>query len=324
MARTNVDQLDLNLLFAFEALYLERNVTRAGARIHLSQPSMSNALVRLRERCGDQLFVRTQGGMEPTPFATRLAAKVMDALSLIRSGLEDDGGFDPATSERSFNLLMSDFSQFIVLPDLAARFKDLAPRASLFVLPIPRPAYREALESGKADLAIGHLPELQTGFYQHGLFSDSHVCLLGKFYGQGDDVQNKTLARSRITLKQYLSARHLVVSGSMTDTDLDRTLGAKGHLRHVAMRVPNYLVIERILMKSDLMVSVPAALANILEFPKDIASAALPFHLPYPHVRQFWHARFHQDQANKWLRQQVASLGLVDTVGARVGKGVPD
>ena len=89
---------DLNLMKAFDALYAERHVTRAGSRIGLSQSAMSGALTRLRELLGDELFVRTPSGMQPTPRAHDLAGPVSDALRLLRSALQADS-FDPATAD---------------------------------------------------------------------------------------------------------------------------------------------------------------------------------------------------------------------------------
>lgn len=310
----DINKLDLNLLLVFEALYKERNVTRAGHRVGLSQPSMSNALVRLRSQCNDPLFVRTQGGMEPTPYAMELAVNVLRALELVRNGLEQASGFDPHTSQRNFTLLMSDFSQFLVLPPLVARLKSIAPGVSLDVSNIGREHYRAALETGDADLAVGHLQELQSGFYQTGLFVDQHVCVMGKGF--------KT-AGPLITLEEYLEARHLVVSANKTDLQIEKELGKQGHRRIVALRVPHYLVLATILATSDILVTVPEVIAQAITDQPGTSWSPLPFQTPHSHIRLFWHARYHHDSANSWLRQQIADLQIGATLRKVGSSSVP-
>jgi DNA-binding transcriptional LysR family regulator len=117
---------DLNLMKAFDALYAERHVTRAGSRIGLSQSAMSGALTRLRELLGDELFVRTPSGMQPTPRAHDLAGPVSDALRLLRNALQADS-FDPATADNTVTLAMTDYAAFVLLPPLMARLSVDAP-----------------------------------------------------------------------------------------------------------------------------------------------------------------------------------------------------
>lgn len=301
----DISKLDLNLLPVFEALYIERNVTRAGRRVGLSQPSMSNALVRLRTQCGDPLFVRTQAGMEPTPFATDLSVNVLRALELVRNGLEQATGFAPATTTRSFTLLMSDFAQFLVLPPLVSRLKQDAPGVNLHVSNIPRDQYRAALESGDADLAVGNLQELTSGFYQSGLWVDQHVCVMGRDFRK---------AGPNITLEEYIAARHLVVSANRTDLGIDQELDKQGNRRDVALSVPNYLVLATVLAQSDLVVTVPEVIAHAVTASKGVTWCPLPFETPHSHIRQFWHARFHNDTANTWLRSHIAALQIGATL----------
>lgn len=122
----NIESIDLNLLVAFDAMMQERNVTRAGLRVGLSQPSMSHALTRLRSFCGDPLFVRVKTGMEPTPFAQRIAPSVRAGLAIMRAGLEEAVAFDPARSERIFQILLSDIGEVVYLPRLMQHLKKVA------------------------------------------------------------------------------------------------------------------------------------------------------------------------------------------------------
>ena len=123
----DLNDLDLNLLNVFDAVLREKSVTRAGQRVGLSQPAMSNALARLRKLFGDPLFVRTPDGMNPTPCALRLADPVRRALDLLALTLREQTGFDPTTSNRTFHFHMSDISEVVFLPPLLERLKRDAP-----------------------------------------------------------------------------------------------------------------------------------------------------------------------------------------------------
>ena len=81
MQKVDLSGIDLNLLTLLEALLETRNVTRAGDRLDLSQPAASRALQRLRNAFGDPLFVRTPGGLIPTPRVEELREPLERALA---------------------------------------------------------------------------------------------------------------------------------------------------------------------------------------------------------------------------------------------------
>src|SRR5215471_14792467 len=117
----NISALNLNLLPVLDALLAERNVSRAGARLGLSQPAVSNALAQLRAILGDPLLVRGPRGMVPTERALALAGPLRGALAALERGLDPPRAFDAATAERSFTIVTSDFVAFVMLPRLLAR-----------------------------------------------------------------------------------------------------------------------------------------------------------------------------------------------------------
>src|SRR3982751_43767 len=127
----NVQDVDLNLLRVFDAVLRDPGVPPAAARLGLTQPAVSNALARLRKVFGDALFVRTPGGMDPTPFARELAEPVRQALALLESALAHGPGFEPASSARAFRFYMSDLGQIEFLPPLIERVQKLAPSVRL-------------------------------------------------------------------------------------------------------------------------------------------------------------------------------------------------
>lgn len=297
----NIQTFDLNLLLAFDALYRERNVTRAGARIGLSQPSMSNALTRLRKLCDDPLFVRTRAGMEPTPLAQKLAVPVQQGLETLKIGLEQPFGFDPVSSDRTFRLVMSDIAEISVLPRLMAALKHAAPKVNIVATQVPRDQFRSVLENGEADLALGNLPELKSGFYQQRLFQDSYVCLARRDHPDIGD---------RLSLRQYMQGSHVQVSTSVGDTIINRELAKRGLHRRIALQVPHFLVVTVIVMSCDLLVTIPSTVVSLLRTMERVKVMKLPFSIPDANVRQFWHQRYHHDPANRWLRRLIAEVFL--------------
>ncbi len=157
--------MDLNLLVVFHHLMRERHVSRAADALGLSQPAVSNALRRLRTRLGDELFLRTPAGMEPTPYAQQLAGPLSQALDTLRDALNVRASFEPATSTRCFTVAMSDVGETYFLPVLMDALARQAPGVTLRCVSVADAALREDMAQGRVDLALGSLPQLQAGFF---------------------------------------------------------------------------------------------------------------------------------------------------------------
>lgn len=311
----DIKKTDLNLLVAFDALMQDGNLTRAGFRLGLSQPSMSHALGRLRKIASDPLFVRVPSGMEPTPFAQQIAGDIRSGLALLEGALDGAGTFNPATYNRTFQILMSDIGELVYLPRLVTKLSVVAPNVNLRVLQLPRESYQEAFVSGEADLAIGFLPALKTGIYQQRLFADSYVCLARKGHPRVKDG---------LTLAQFSEESHIVVepagsryssaaAPSSTSTLIERHLADQGLRRRIALRVPHFMVVPDIVQRTDLLaIFSDYAMTYIRPMPK-LRVQPLPFKTPRYEIRQFWHQRNHHDIANRWLRGIVAELFLHDS-----------
>ncbi len=309
---TNIRNIDLNLLVAFDALMRERNVTRAGARIGLSQPSMSHALTRLRDLWADPLFIRTRTGMEPTPFAQQMSASVRDGLALFQAGLNKGATFDPTTSDRTFQLLLSDIGEVAYLPTLLEYLKNFAPNVNLRTLVLPRENYQAAFESGEADLAIGFLPGLQSGFYQQRLLDDSYVCLVRNNHPRiGKSVsQDQFFHESHVMVEPGGSRYSRTATQSSTTTLIEQYFTDRGIRRRIALRVPHFVVVPLIVQTSDLLATVPSYVVSSMHIMPGLNALPLPFEVPSFDVKQFWHERNHNDAANRWLRSIVSELFL--------------
>jgi DNA-binding transcriptional LysR family regulator len=286
--------IDLNLLVVFNQLLAERRVSKVADKLGISQPAVSNALARLRKLFGDELFLRTQKGMEPTPFADQLAESVSYALAMIHSGINQRATFEPASAERAFTIGVTDIGEIYFLPALIERIGREAPGVTLSTVRNTTVNVRDELESGKVDLAIGLLPHLKGGFFQRRLFSQSYVCLMRRGHA---------LDKRKISLAEFSAAEHLVVVSAGTGHGkVDELLQRSGVARTVRLTVPHYVSVGHILQASDLITTVPERLAARLVEPFGLVAVPHPAKLPDIAINVFWHAKFHRSPANCWLR----------------------
>lgn len=300
MLPMELHELDLNLLVVFHQLLVERRVSGAADSLGISQPAVSNSLAKLRRLFGDELFLRTPRGMEPTPYAEQLAEPVSEALALIHGGINRRSSFDPRSATRAMTIGMTDIGEIYFLPALVERLRREAPGVTLSTVRNTAVNLRDELESGKVDLAIGLLPQLRAGFFQRRLFTQSYVCLLR---------QGHRLAKRRIALAEYAGAEHLlVISAGTGHGKVDDLLRRRGIERTIRLTVPHYVSVGHILQRSDLVATVPERLADRLVEPFDLWAVPHPAKLPAVSISVFWHAKYHRAPASQWLRGVVVDL----------------
>ena len=296
----NSNELDLNLLLIFDAVFTEGGISRAADRLGLSQPAVSNALARLRLATDDRLFVRMGKGMAPTPYAQRIAEPIRQSLAVIRQSLTESHGFDAATSERSFSVYLTDLGEAYFLPRLLTHLNRIAPRVRIRTLPMPAEAAQEALRKGEIDLAIGNLPDFHAGFYQQRLFPDHYVCVVRR---------NHPDIGERITPRQFAAASHAIATPAGTGHGaILRTLMEHGLENRIVLQVQNFLVLPNIIATTDLLAIVPHSVGSQISRYNDIKLLPVPIQIPAFDIKQCWHERFHDDEGNRWLRAQFAEL----------------
>lgn len=292
-------ELDLNLLLVFDRLAQDGRVTRVAESLGLSQPAVSNALRRLRDALGDELFVRTPAGMAPTPYAQQLAGPVAQALQGLQGALNVQASFDPARSERCFTLAMTDVGELYFLPVLMDALAREAPGITLRCVPVADTGLREQMAAGRVDLALGSLPQLQGGFFQQALFRQRYVALMRADHAL---ASHPTLSAAR-----YREAAHVrVISAGTGHGQVDDALQRLGIMRRVQLTVPHYVALGQVLASTDLVATVPERLAERLAGPHNLVSRPLGLKLPGSTIAQLWHAHLHRDPGHQWLRSQLA------------------
>ncbi|MGD0191345.1 MAG: LysR family transcriptional regulator [Rhizomicrobium sp.] len=301
-----MDDVDLNLLVALDALLAEGSVTGAARRLGLSSSAMSRTLARLRSATGDPLLVRAGRGLVPTPYAAELSERVpalsRDVLAVLQPRV---GPLDIASLERTFTIRANEGFVAALSASLAAAITAAAPRVRLRFAPKPEKDARP-LREGQIDLEIGVLgafaPEVRT----QSLFRD-------RFVGMAR-IGHPLLSGNGITPERYADCAHVVASrkGEFAGP-VDDALAALGLHRKVSVVVPGFPDALRIARYSDLVALVPRSclgnsVANDQSATAGLQSFELPVRTPEIVVSAMWHPRMDADPAHRWLRETVVSV----------------
>jgi DNA-binding transcriptional LysR family regulator len=292
--------IDLNLLVIFNQLLTERKVSKVAENLGLGQPAVSNSLARLRKLFGDELFLRTSTGMQPTPFAEQLAESIGYALGMIHGAVNVRNSFDSATSKRDFSIGMTDIGEIYFLPPLMKHLQLIAPSISISTVRNTQINLKDAMEAGHIDLAVGLLPQLKAGFFQQRLFMQQYVCMFRKGH---------LLDKKRILPSDFFAADHVaIVSAGTGHGQVDEILDSSSPQRRVKLKVPHFVAVGNILQSTDLIATVPERLADSIAKPFGLSYTAHPVKLPQIAINMFWHAKYHKDPANQWLRSLLFEL----------------
>jgi DNA-binding transcriptional LysR family regulator len=293
---------DLNLLPIAFALYDELNVSRAAQVLGMSQPAVSMALRRLRTIFNDPLFIRAPSGVTPTPRAHALVRSTRPLVERLQEGVLAEERFDPALSTRTIAIALSDVGEMVFLPKLLERFRQRAPQCAIRSVSMPPAQLVHGFEKGDIDLAVGYFPDLtKHSFLQQRLFTHHFACLMRAGHPR---------RAKRISLEDFLAMEHAVVHAEGRSQEIfERYLERKRIRRKVVLHTPHFLSIPIIIARSDLVATVPHALAiYFARMSRDLALAMPPFDIAGFDVKQHWHRKFHNDPRSRWLREQVASL----------------
>lgn len=299
----NFRQLDLNLLRVLAAIYRTGSVTEAGQQLALSQPATSNALARLRDFFGDELFVRSSAGLKPTRMAERVAPAVIAQLRILETVVAGGEDFDPAQSEMRWHLSLSDLGEMLFLPPLAAALRARAPRCRLVNVSVGAARVSAALEAREIDLAVGILEPRHRGIQSELLFTEHYVAISSSA-GSPPDTLSRTL-----TPEQLAGAALVVASPTATFHGIvEQTLTRMKLVDRVMLRARHYGAIPELVASSDLIGIVPEMYARSLSERLDLRVWQLPEEQPSYEVHMLWHASTANEPAQAWLRALVRRL----------------
>lgn len=296
----DLHSVDLNLLVVFQHLFHARRVSAVADELGVTQPAVSNALARLRKLFDDELFIRTSKGMLPTPLATELAGPVAAALDAMHSVFHREVAFDPATSGRAFRIAMTDIGEVHFLPKLMHALGERAPGITISTVRNTAINLREEMTSGQVDLAIGHLPDLSTEFFQRRLFRQKYVCMFRPGHA---------LDKPALTKRDFEAAEQVVVVAAGTGHgQVDEFMLRTGVHRNIRLHVPHFVALADILHATDLIATVTEKFAQRSAMHFGLRYLPHPVPVPDIQINLFWHARFHREPASQWMRALLSEL----------------
>ena len=311
----NWDALDLNLLRVLDAMLRERNTTRVGERIGLSQPAVSSALNRLRNLLGNTLFVREGNRMVPTPFAQSLEEPLRQALDRIELALSGGARFDPGKSTRLFRMLGDDYLSEMVLPKLMTLLAERAPGMRFQLLPMnPRPLSQQLVE-GSIDMAFGFVMEQLPEWVVRVLALHGIVTPVAS-------RNNQRLARAgikdggMIPLDLFCEMPQVFFGPEgMLAGQEDAALASIGRRRNVVVTVPDFFSVARVAAQTDLLGLLPDKFALSVADALGLRIYSPPLEMPLIPLHLCWHRRYDDDPEHRWIRQHV--LDLLEPLDAR-------
>ena len=291
-----MSELDIRLVRAFAVIYDEKSVSRAAARLALSQSAVSGLLGRLREVFQDPLFIRSNRGVVPTPKADALVGRMRELLFRFESLTEPDD-FDPLNAAGEVRISANDYGQNVLLLPFINFLRAEASGLKIALVPWETDLLSEKLNRGGIDMAISipqmSPPQLPRQF----LFRDNYIGVV-----RADHPIN----RSEVTSEAFCSYDHVVVSpmGGSFQSPTDDALGKLGMKRNVVCSVPNFYAAKRLVRMQPLIAVLPSRLLSEAE--GDIAAFPLPFEIDGFDAIAVWHQRTSSSQMHSWLRQELA------------------
>lgn len=296
-SKSELRRLDLTLLLVFLGLVRHRKAVEVAAELGLTQSAISQALKRLRDIFGDELFLRRPHGMEPTATALALEAPVAAAVDTLRGALGAARAFDPAAASGVVRVAALDAEQAVLIPPFAARLRESAPGLTVSVLPLGRGAAMEALFEGRADLALGYVWDIPEAISSETLYSES-------FLVAGNAVAIPSAPD--LGLDTYCASSHILISpaGDLRGV-VDEQLEAMGRSRRIVLGLPSFLPALAAAAASGALVTLPSRVATGFAPGFGLVTAPPPLEVRSFPVSVFWHRRNDADPRMEWLRSIV-------------------
>ncbi|MEI8267203.1 MAG: LysR family transcriptional regulator [Betaproteobacteria bacterium] len=291
-------RLDLNLLVALDALLATRSVTAAAQRLHVTQPSMSGSLARLREHFGDPLMVQVGRRLTLTPLGEALLDPVRQTLLQVEATVSLRPGFDPASSTRHFAICASETTVLGLLTEVLRDIELQAPGITVELLPTDPARMGPLLESGELDFYIAGAHLLLPAHPSTVAFSDEFLCVVWS---------GNPKVRTRISLEKYLSLGHVI-----TRYGLERrpgfeqfTMERLGIQRRVEVSCMTPALMGPLVVGTHRIATMPSRLARAQAQVLPLKVLRLPMALPPLEIHMQWHKSRDRDAGTVWFRQCV-------------------
>lgn len=298
----NIRNFDLNLLVILNDLNRTQNVSQTAINLGLSQPAVSHALNRLREGLEDELFIRTKRVLIPTERAKELAPVVSETINSLSENLFEKKQWNPATSQKNFNLAGTSYDASILLPELVGRLKKEAPFITYNFKGINIDKYLQRMIDGEVDLSFaGNLKRIN--YFNVETLGEWGFCLISG--------ANSKKYKKRITMEQYLEGEHILYSPTEVEgSEVDRLLAKKGRSRKICIETSYLEAIPQLVCARDYLAILPQFYAHSVKERFPIRLHEIPFEVKKFKHQMVWHKSKNNVEEHQWLRDFIRSQYL--------------
>jgi DNA-binding transcriptional LysR family regulator len=292
-------KIDLNLFLIMSTVYQQGSITAAASKLHLTQPAVSHAIARLRDKFNDPLFVRHGRKMVPTALCQKMIPDVQQALLLLNNTVSQPATFDIQQHKREIKLGLRDILESMFFPILMPDLLNNTPNITLNSRQIKRTELEPSLAQQSLDIVIDVLMPTHKDIRNTLICSErfSLVCR-----------QNHPILQ-QLTLANYAAASHALVSLKDFSIDtVDMALAHQGVSRNIALRCEHYFAAISVICQSDLIMTMPNTYAMLLQQTMPIVVSPLPFEVPELAVHMYWHQQAQDDPVNQWIRNKLLNI----------------
>ena len=292
---------DLNLIPIFVAIYEEQNLSKAAARLDISQPAVSKALARLRDIYDEPLFHRSPSGVDPTSFAMDIYPAMLTALKNFTSTLSASSSFDPKVSNRIFSIACLSVASYELMPQLMCQIREQAPNIALEVHPLFTEDYEADLRLQRYDLIIDLPPRGRTVLKTEAIFSERLMVVCSADHPRLIDA---------CTVDQFLAEEHVVVArwqardSLLTGEDIEDLAR-----RNIVYRAAGAMEMLPVINGSELIGTLPKSTIVHFSNTYNLKSFPLPFSDSVHDLYAIWHSSRTNESAHQWLRAQIKRAG---------------
>ena len=289
-----ISSFDLNLFVILNAIYTEGSLTKAAEVVGITQPAVSNALSRLREKFDDDLFVRTGTGMVPTQKTENIISDIQSALSLMQQSVNQPNSFDPAITERNFKLSLGDITEGRVLPYMMKEIYKNAPNISVGSYNYRRIDQVHALATNNLDFVVDPIIPDSDEINSYKVFQDYFVVI----HREGHPIQKiKNLTVNDLLSQKFINVSNRRKGLHMVDIELEKT----GHRRDIALRCQHFLIAPEIIRDTDAVIMATHSFAKS----NDLPFVEIPQELPQMEYFLSWHKSDEGDGGHEWMKDLI-------------------
>ena len=290
-----ISAFDLNLFVIMNSIYTEGSLTKAAEVVGITQPAVSNALSRLREKFDDDLFVRTGSGMVPTQKTENIIKDIQNALQLMQKSVNEPDEFDPATSQKTFRISLGDINEGRILAILISKIEKQAPNIKLECYYTARGQVPHALATNELSFAVDPFIPNSKDTNSTKVFSDKFVI--------AHRANHPVSKITEITLDEALKLKYINISNRKRGASVVEMEMQKMQLQpEIALRAQHYLVTPEIVRSSDLCLLCSETFAK----KHGLSYVNLPFDVPPLEQYLIWHKSDDNDGSHIWMRTLIA------------------